>query len=97
MATQDTIISNINSVLPELNNNSQVSIWRKISQAIGYVIDLTIIEFQNTINIINTAIQNDKLGKPQYYIDNALAFSYAKIDKVGDLENFLSGANSVDA
>ncbi len=30
-------------------------------------------------------------------IDNALAFSYAKIDKVGDLENFLSGANSVDA
>jgi hypothetical protein len=76
MATQDIIISNINSVLPELNNNSQVSIWRKIAQAIGYVIDLTIIEFQNTINIINTNIQNYKLGKPQYYIDNALSFQY---------------------
>lgn len=29
-------------------------------------------------------------------IDNALAFAYAKIEKLGELENFISNPNSID-
>lgn len=29
-------------------------------------------------------------------IDNALVFAFAKVDKLADLENFISGPNSVD-
>ena len=30
-------------------------------------------------------------------IDNSLAFCYAKLEKLAELEAFISGANSVDA
>jgi len=30
-------------------------------------------------------------------IDNSLTFCYAKLDKNSDLENFVNGANSIDA
>lgn len=29
-------------------------------------------------------------------IDNALVFAYAKVDRITELENFISGPNSVD-
>lgn len=30
-------------------------------------------------------------------IDNALAFAYAKTERLNELENFITGANSIDA
>jgi len=29
-------------------------------------------------------------------IDNALSYAYAKVEKLSDLENYISGTNSVD-
>jgi hypothetical protein len=73
-STYDTILSNIASVLPNLNSASLSALYKKIAQTIAISIDSTLAELANTQTIITNIIGNQRYGRTGYYTDKAFAY-----------------------
>ena len=74
MTTYEKIVSYIKSALPELTNQSEASMDKKIASAIAPVIDNTITELSNTQDVITNIIGTQRYGKSLYYIQKALQY-----------------------
>lgn len=73
--TADQIQANL--IALGFNNQSAMAIYNKIAQSVGQVVDNTIAELANSEAIIqNLLISQYGLGKPLYYVANALNFQY---------------------
>jgi len=74
MSAYSTIISFIQSAMPELNSTSVAGIVNKMAEANGQVIDNTLAELTNTETIITQTITDKNDGHSGSYIANALAY-----------------------
>lgn len=74
--TNETILSNIQAVLPTLDSVSVTAIYKKIASAIGAALDVFYAELLNTKNNIDTIIGEQRYGRRGYYEEKALAFQY---------------------
>lgn len=91
MGAVDIIRAALAQVLPQLNSNA--SIESKIVDVVGTVADSYNIERENTLNVINTALAEQKVTGKEYYRRKAIAFqngdalSYDPVNYGGYYEN----------
>ena len=78
MGSLSSILTNISNAIPTLANKSASAIWYKIATALSINIDNTILEIQNTQNIIDQNIQTNNYGKSGYYNSAALQYEYGQ-------------------
>lgn len=76
MATFDDIISRLSTAIPQLNNTSVASVYRRMIYTFSAVVDTVKTEIANTIQTIKRYIEQNRYGKVQYYINAAKAFQY---------------------
>ena len=73
MSAITTIKAALQRVLPTLNT-SNASIEAKIIDVVGAYADSEAVERQNTLNVINAALANQKITSVEYYRRKAVAF-----------------------
>ena len=83
MTTYDTLLSNLQALVPEIDSTSGAGILEKIASTISPIIDNTNSEITNTEDIITNIIAQKQPGKALYYTSQALLFEYDLVNNVG--------------
>ena len=88
MTTYETIISNIQTGLPQLNSKSVAALFTKLVEAISQVFDTILAEMANTQTIITDIVSQQSYGHSKYYTDAALAYQDGDNLSVDEFGNF---------
>lgn len=76
MSTFTDIKERVQTLIPELTNTSNASIWTRLCQCFAGVIDTTVLNCANSELVIANSARSLRVAGRQYYIDTALAYQY---------------------
>lgn len=96
MANFDNILGRINQGVPELDNTSVSSIWRRMAAVFSSVIDIVNLEMRRSQDIVEYAARNLRVMGKKFYIDTALAYQDGDPVVVVDPDTLREGYSTID-